>query len=525
MNARGDQEPKMDIIHYAAIFLSILLLLLFTRLDRGKNSPPCPPSLPILGHLHLLKKPLHRSLVALSARYGPVISLRFGSRPILVVSSPDAAEECFSKNDVIFANRPRLLAGKYLGYNYTSMVWASYGHHWRNLRRIATVEIFSTARLHSFSGLRREEVMALIRRLVIDSNGKNGFRKVELKKRLFELTLNVMMRMIAGKRYYGEDEEDSEEARRFQEIVEETFASNIMTNLGDFLPILRLLDHGGVKRKLMRLQEKRDDFMQGLIDEHRRGDRCPVSHKAVAGGGGEGRRKTIVDVLLSLQQGDPEYHTDEMIKALLVVLLAAGTDTTAVTIEWAMSLLLNHPEALKEAREELDLQVGQDRLVDESDLPKLPFLHAIINETLRLFPPAPIVPPHESSEDCIVGGYRVPRGTVLLVNVWAIQRDPKLWPEPTSFRPERLLEAGREKEHGMLPFGLGRRGCPGEGLAMRVVGLALGALVQCFEWDCSGDPVDLSEEAGITMPKAVPLVAGYKPRRFATSLVDERVEG
>lgn len=210
----------------------------------------------------------------------------------------------------------------------------------------------------------------------------------------------------------------------------------------------------------------------------------------------------------------------------LQVLLTAGTDTSAVTIEWAMSLLLNHPEALKKAREELDLHVGHDRLIDESDLPKLPFLRAIINETLRLYPPGPILPAHESSEECIVGGYRVPRGTVLLVNVWAIQRDPKLWPEPTSFRPERLLEAGREKElHGMLPFGLGRRGCPGEGLAMRVVGLAVGALVQCFEWDCSGEPVDLSEGAGLTMPKAEPLVAGCKPRRFVTSLVGETIEG
>ncbi|KAG1368606.1 putative Isoflavone 2'-hydroxylase [Cocos nucifera] len=479
----------MDIIHCAAIFLAILLF--FIRLGRGKNSPPCPPSLPILGHLHLLKKPLHRSLTALSARYGPIISLRFGSRPVLLISSPDAAEECFSKNDVIFANRPRFLAGKHLGYNYTTIVWASYGHHWRNLRRIATVEIFSTARLHSFSGIRREEVMLLVRRLVSDSKDEDGYRKVQLKKRFFELTLNVMMRMIAGKRYYGEDVEDSEEARRFQEIAEETFVLSAATNLGDFLPILRFLDHRGVlERKLKRLQEKRDAFVQGLIDEHRRD------------GGGEGRRKTIVDVLLSLQQGDPEYYTDEIIKGVIVVLLAAGTDTTAVTMEWAMSVLLNHPEVLKKAREELDLQVGEDRLVDESDLPKLPFLHAIINETLRLYPPAPILPAHESSEDCIVGGYRVPRGTVLLVNAWAIQREPKLWPEPTSFRPERLLEAGREKElHGMLPFGWGRRGCPGEGLAMRVVGLALGSLVQCFEWDCSGfthSSFALGYEAGIS---------------------------
>lgn len=163
--------------------------------------------------------------------------------------------------------------------------------------------------------------MVLIRRLVSDySNNGDGFRKVQLKKRFFELTLNVMMRMIAGKRYCGEDVEDSEEARRFQEIVEETFALSAATNPGDFLPVLRFLDHRGAERKLERLQEKRDAFMQRLIDENRRSDGCSFSdEEEVADGGAEGRRKTIVDVLLSLQRGDPEYYTDEIIKGLLVV--------------------------------------------------------------------------------------------------------------------------------------------------------------------------------------------------------------
>ena len=193
-------QAAVPILFTIAILLSFLTHFLRTR-NEPKNSPPSPFSLPILGHLHLIKKPIHRSLANLAALHGPILSLRFGSRPVLVISSSSLAEECFHKNDIIFANRPHLLAGKHLGYNYTTIVWASYGQHWRNIRRIFTLEIFSSTRLNSFTGARREEVKAMIEGLARDCKEELGYTKVEMKSRLFKLVLNVMMRMIAGKRY------------------------------------------------------------------------------------------------------------------------------------------------------------------------------------------------------------------------------------------------------------------------------------------------------------------------------------
>lgn len=188
-----------------------------------------------------------------------------------------------------------------------------------------------------------------------------------------------------------------------------------------------------------------------------------------------------------------------------------------------MSLLLNNPQVLKKVQIEIDNHVGNDRLIDESDLAKLPYLHCIINETLRMYPAGPLLIPHESSEDCSVGGFHVPCGTTLFVNVWAIQNDPTIWEEPRNFKPERFdgFEGVRDGFR-LMPFGSGRRGCPGEGLAMRVVALALGALIQCFEWERIGeDMVDMSEVVGITLAKVQLLHANCRPRPTMVNLLSQ----
>lgn len=191
----------------------------------------------------------------------------------------------------------------------------------------------------------------------------------------------------------------------------------------------------------------------------------------------------------------------------LQVMLLAGTDTSSVTVEWAMSALLNHPEKLEKARAEIEDTIGCDRMVNESDLPKLPYLQNIISETLRLFPAAPLLVPHEASADCKIAGYDVPRGSILMVNAWAIHRDPMVWDEAERFKPERF-EDGEVGPPKLLEFGMGRRSCPGSGLAQRVVGLALGCLIQCFDWQRVDERlIDLSEGIGASMPKNVPFEA------------------
>ncbi|XP_059463062.1 cytochrome P450 81E8-like [Corylus avellana] len=494
---------------YSSLSLLVLAvafkLIIHLQTTTPKHLPPSPPSLPILGHLHLVKKPLHRTFHSLSQKYGQIFSLRFGSRLVVIISSPSAVEECFTKNDIVLANRPPTLIGKILGYNLTTVIAAPYGDHWRNLRRICALEIFSTTRLNMFLGIRRDEIKRLLRKL--GRNSSQDFTKVELKSMFSEFTFNIIMRMVAGKRYYGygEDVNDEEKARQFREIMREAFANGGASNLQEFVPMMRWIDHGGLEKRLMRLAKRMDAFLQGLIDEKK--------------GNEEGN--TMIHHLLYLQKSQPEYYTDQIIKGLIMVLLLAGTDTSAVTLEWAMSNLLNHPEVLKKARAELDSQVGKENLLDEPDVSKLHYLQSIISETLRLYPAVPLLVPHMSSDDCTVGGYDVPRNTMLLVNAWAIHRDPKVWDDATSFKPERF-ERGEADSHKLLPFGLGRRACPGAGLAQRTMGLALGSLIQCFEWERVGEKeVDMTEGNGASMPKAVALEAMCKTRPIMNNLFSE----
>ncbi|XP_031267282.1 cytochrome P450 81Q32-like [Pistacia vera] len=504
----------MDILFYYGLFLLLLYFLQKYFLQIKRNLPPSPPlSLPIIGHLYLLKKPLHRTLAKLSHQYGSILLIRFGSRRVILVSSPSAAEECFTKNDIIFANRPHLLAGKHLGYDYTTLVWASYGHHWRNLRRIASIEILSSNRLQMFYGIRLDEVRLLCKRLFRGSKGEQH-QTVNMKSMFFEMTLNVMMRMIAGKRYYGENIAELEEAKKFKEILTETFRLSGATNIVDFLPFLKWAGSNKVEKSLVILQRKRDKFMQDLIEEHRHIRNSFASPE---------RSKTMIDVLLSLQENEPEYYTDNIIRGMMQVMLSAGSDTSAGTMEWALSNLLNNPKIILHTQEEIDTNVGQSRLTGESDIAKFPYLYGIMKETLRMYPVAPVLVPHESSEECSIGGFHVPGGTMLLVNMWAIQNDTNLWEEPSKFKPERFQGLKEERDKYMLlPFGAGRRGCPGEGLAMRIFGLALGTLIQCFEWKRVGEEmVDMSEGTGLTMPKAQPLFAMCRPRPVMTKLLSQ----
>ena len=199
-------------------------------------------------------------------------------------------------------------------------------------------------------------------------------------------------------------------------------------------------------------------------------------------------------------------------------MLFAGTDSSAVTLEWALSNLLNHQEVLKKARDELDTEIGQDRLLNESGLSRLPYLRNIILETLRLYTPAPLLIPHVSSGDLTIGGFNVPRDTILMINAWGLQRDPKVWSEATSFIPERFEKEGEEKK--LVVFGLGRRACPGEALAMHSIGLTLGLLIQCFDWKrVSEEEIDMRERNWFTLSRLIPLKAMCKARPIISKVL------
>ncbi|XLT92849.1 hypothetical protein HN873_014511 [Arachis hypogaea] len=475
--------------------LSLVALNLLFQSRKSKNLPPGPPYLPIVGNLHQLKQPLHRCLYELSQKYGKVFSLWFGSRLVVVVSSQTAAQECFSKNDIVLANRPYFLVGKYIAYNYTTLVSSPYGDHWRNLRRIVATEVLSTHRLDSFLEIRRDEILRLVQKLALKaSTNDDDFARVELSSMFSEMAYNTIMRMVSGKRYYGDDCDvtDVEEAKLFREIIKELMVLAAADNPGDFIALLRWFRLDDLEKRLKRISKRTDSFLQGLVDEHRSSMR---------------NTNTMIDHLLTLQHSHPEYYTDQIIKGLILVMLLAGTDTSSVTLEWAMSNLLNHPEIIKKARKEIDTQIGQDRIVDESDITntRLPYLQNIVNETFRLHPAAPLLVPHYSSEDCTLEGYKVPQNTIVLVNAWAIHRDPKVWSDDsTQFKPERFEKEG--EANNLLTFGMGRRACPGANLAQRTVTLTLGLLIQCFQWKrITSQKIDMTEDKGLTMPKKIPL--------------------
>jgi len=285
-------------------FLTLKFLIITTR--KLKNLPPGPSSIPILGNIHQLKHPLHRTLHTLSQKYGQVFSLRFGSRFVVVVSSPSVVHECFTKNDTILANRPPLLAGKHIGYNYTAVTVAPYGDHWRNVRRIISLDVLSTHRLNSFLRIRKNEIMKLMQTLARSSSSSDGFARVELKTKLSEMTFNTIMRMISGKRYYGEDCDvsDEEEAKMFREMIKEMISVGGSSNPGEFVGVLRWFDFGGYEKKLKNIARRFDGFLQGLIDEHRR--------KKEKG-------NNMIDHLLKLQESQPEYYTDQIIKGIVLV--------------------------------------------------------------------------------------------------------------------------------------------------------------------------------------------------------------
>ncbi|KAG2621735.1 hypothetical protein PVAP13_3NG304012 [Panicum virgatum] len=348
----------MEMISKPLLVGSLLLLLtwlLFTLLSASlrKNAIgqgrriPSPTALPVVGHLHLLKKPLHRSLAALAARYGDgtgLLLLRFGTKPVLFVTSPAVADECFTVHDVALADRPGLASRRLLTDDCPSISTANYGTLWRQLRRLATVHALCAHRLAATAATRDAGARAMAARLRRAGPGA----AVSVKETAYEFVVNAIMTTVSGERM------PAEQVLRFKEMTEAGFAAAGAANRQDFLP------------RLAALAKARHRFGQSLIDEYRR--RHPRGAPAQ-----ETPRTVIGDLLRQQQEGSPEPLDDVVIRIVCLSLLQAGTDTSTSTIEWAMALLLSNPDVLKKAAAEIHSVVGTSRLLHESDLTGLPF--------------------------------------------------------------------------------------------------------------------------------------------------------
>ncbi|KAK6792722.1 hypothetical protein RDI58_011803 [Solanum bulbocastanum] len=431
-----------------------------------------------------------------------------GSMPVLIVSSPSAVKECFTKNDIIFANRPRSMAGDWLTFNYTAYIWAPYGQLWKILRRLTVMELLSSNNLQKTSNVRDQEVVNFTRSFFKFCNGRS--RNVDLTNWICTFSFNLMNKIVAGRHLVSEEDAGMGKGIAMIKRLKGIFIVDIpVLNMCDFLPLLRWIGYKGMEKKMSLVHNQRNEFLNNLLEEFRQ-EKVSVGNRE--------KNNTLIGTLLSLQESEPEFYTED-------VIFIAGTDTSSTSLQWVMRLLLAHPEALHKLRAEIDSQVGNERLLNESDLTKLPYLRSVINETLRLYHPVPLLLPHYSSEDCTVGGYDVPKHTILLVNIWAIQRDPKVWKEPNEFKPERFKAMEGEKEglnNKLISFGMGRRSCPGATMGTRAISLALGALIQCFDWQSMGEEnLELSYNSRINIQKNKSLEAIYTPRSNFVQLLSQ----
>ncbi|GLJ45523.1 hypothetical protein SUGI_0958430 [Cryptomeria japonica] len=322
-------------------------------------------------------------------------------------------------------------------------------------------------------------------------------RPVELRKHLYCLTLNIVCRMFVGRSYSDHKLSGGQE---FLQLVTESMRLAGAFVLGDFIPFLAFLDWGGQCRRMQAVNKVFDAFAEQIIDEHVERRKTKKSEEP-----------DIIDMMFDMAESENvEIQVSRMhFKAIILDLLTASTETSATTVEWTMTELLRNPKALARAQQEIEVKVGRDRMVNESDLVNLDYLQCVVKEAFRLHPAGPLLVPHESTQGCNVAGYYIPPKTRLFVNVWAIGRDETVWEDALEFNPERFIGSSLDvkgQHFELLPFGTGRRGCPGIYMAQSVVSLVVAQLIHCFDWSVKGD-VDRDEVYGLTIPKKVPLSA------------------
>ncbi|KQK15775.2 flavonoid 3'-monooxygenase CYP75B4 [Brachypodium distachyon] len=493
-----------------AISVTVCYILFFSRAGKGngKGLPPGPRGWPVLGNLPQLGGKTHQTLHELTKVYGPVLRLRLGSSVAVVAGTAGTAEQFLRAHDAQFRDRPPNSGGEHMAYN----VFGPYGPRWRAMRKVCAVNLFSARALDGLRGFREREAALMVKSLA--AAAASAAEPVALGKAANVCTTNALSRAAVGRRVF--DEMGGSAGGELKEIVLEVIDVGGVLNVGDFVPALRWLDPQGVVARMKKLHRRFDDMMNGIIGERLQGTDA-AGEKDLLG--------LLLDAMMkedkSLSGGEELTHTD--IKALILNLFVAGTDTTSSIVEWAMSELIRHPDLLQQAQEELDAVVGRARLVSESDMSRLPFLTAVIKETFRPHPSTPLSLPRMASEECFVAGYRIPKGTELVVNVWGIARDPALWPDPLEFRPARFLIGGsnsvvdlKGSNFELIPFGAGRRICAGLSWGLRIVMIAVATLVHAFDWKLpvgqTPDELNMEEALSLLLLRAVPLMVHPAPR-------------
>ncbi|XP_024527059.1 flavonoid 3'-monooxygenase-like [Selaginella moellendorffii] len=459
-------------------WITLSLLIGRIRSSQQRRLPPGPFSFPIFGALFSLEEPLHQHFAKISKKYGPIVYLKIGMAPFVVVSNNEMAAQVLKTHDLEFASRPDDEFFRIISHDWNDLILGPIGDKWKTMRRICSTHLFSNSMLKTSAGFRESEMKHTV---------KSIFQQSETTINLQEVFSSLLSNSLCLVLF-------SERGLEVMDLSQKISSLSLHLNIGALLPALDGLDLHGVYKKLNReLMPRLKLLLEDQIDKHRR-------RKDQAGDGFVPRDFT--DVLISLE--DKDKLPDISILALLWDMVVAGLETSLVTLEWTMAELINHPRVVSKTQDELDSVVGRARAVQESDLPNLPYIDAIVKESLRLHPAAPLGVPHKNLKPVNLGGYTIPAGCKVLVNIWAIGRDPARWSDPGTFQPERFLgssSAINGQNFDFIPFSSGRRVCAGYPLAMRSIAFYVASLLQAFNWrPANPGGIDMEERTrSITM--------------------------
>ncbi|XP_042514005.1 cytochrome P450 98A2-like [Macadamia integrifolia] len=453
--------------------------------------PPGPRPLPVVGNLYDIKPVRFRCFAEWAEVYGPIISVYFGSTLNVIVSNSDLANEVLKEKDQQLADRPRSRSAAKFSRDGKDLLWADYGPHYVKVRKVCTLELFTPKRLGGLRPIREDEVTAMVESIFKDCTSPDNLGKsVLVKKYLSVVAFNNITKLAFGKRFMNSEGIIDEQGLEFKAVVANGLKLGASLAMAEHIPWLRWL-FPLEEEAFAKHGARRDRLTRAIMEEH----------TAARNWSGDGKQH-FVDALLTLKE---KYDlSEDTIIGLLWEMITAGMDTTAISVEWAMAELIKNPRVQEKAQEELDRVIGIEWVLTEADFSNLPYLQCVAKEALRLHPPTPLTLPHKANAHVKLGGYDIPKGTNIHVNVWAVARDPAVWKEPFKFRPERFLEEDVDmKGHDfqLLPFEAGRRVCPGAQLGINLVTSMLGHLLHHFHWappdGVKPEDVDMLENPGL----------------------------
>ncbi|KAK3153656.1 hypothetical protein QOZ80_2BG0179170 [Eleusine coracana subsp. coracana] len=492
------------------VVLSSYAILQLITDNKYRHLPPGPWPLPVIGNILNLSKLLHRSLAHLAEHYGPLMTIRLGTSLCIVASSPSTAREILQRHNSSLCGRNPADAWRGAGHGDNSIFVLQPHNKWRLLRRLGTTHLFSPRRLEELQPLRQDAVRALLQDVLAESGAASG-SLVSIRRVTYVAMVNLLWRAIFS------NELDETTAQGLYDCMREAVTLIMTPNISDLFPVLAEADLQGVRRRMTTLLPRGYQLIDRQIDQRLRA-------RQFGSGNHTSRPNDFLDVMLDMWEEQQQHHycdvtiNRDLMRVFFMDLFVGASDTSSNTIEWALAELLHSPKTMRNLQQELKTVLGSKAQVEDSDIDKLPYLQAVIKETLRPHPAVPVVS-YRADATVQVHGYTIPEGSNVMVNIWAIHHNADVWTGPHKFIPERFLHKETDffgRSFDYLPFGSGRHLCLGLPLAYRMLHMMLGSLLHQFEWtlpeQVERTSVDMTEKFGLVLSMRTPLLAIAKKK-------------